>query len=263
MKEYLMIFLTTYSKTLLDAGYKILLALVIMFLGKSIAKLVRNSVKQVSVRFHTLDATLVPIFSTIAGYFIYAIALLIVLDIFGVNTSSIIALIGAAGLAIGLALKDTLTNIAAGIMLLILRPISVGDFVECGVVIGTIQEIGLFTTILKTSDGIYISSPNGFLWSGNIKNYTRNGQRRMDITIHISNIEAIDIFFKKLNEIIYQEKRFLNEPHPEVIVQAKADSSTDIHLRAWAHVSEYWDVYWDTNKKINDWIQQSKLSTSA
>ncbi len=263
MQEYLMIFLTTYSKTILDAGYKILLALVVLIVGKSISKIVRNSVKKLSIHFHTLDATLAPIFSTIAGYFIYSIALLIVLDIFGVNTSSIIALVGAAGLAIGLALKDTLTNIAAGIMLLILRPINVGDFIECGVVTGTIQEIGLFTTILKTPDGIHISSPNGFLWSGNIKNYTRNGQRRMDITVHISNVEVIDPFFKKLNEITQEEKRFLNDPTPEVVVQAKADSSTDIHLRAWTSVTEYWEVYWDTNKKINDWILEMKLTASA
>ena len=128
---------------------------------------------------------MVPILCATASYAVYAIGLIILLDIFGVNTNSIIALLGAAGLAVWLALKDTLSNIAAGIMLLILWPFKVGHFIECGSFTGTVQEIGLFTTILENIEGLYLSMPNSVLWGAPIMNFTRNGKRRMDLVVGI------------------------------------------------------------------------------
>lgn len=159
---------------------------------------------------------------------VYAIGLIIVLDIFGVNTNSIIALLGAAGLAVGLALKDTLCNIAAGIMLLILRQFRVGHFIECGVYTGTVKEIGLFTTILETIDGLYLSMPNSSLWGTPIKNFTRNGKRRMDLVVGISYGDSIDKGFEVLKEIVEAESRFLKDPGPQVMVQALGDSSVNL-----------------------------------
>jgi small conductance mechanosensitive channel len=156
--NYLTEFWLNNSGKIISVCYQILLALAVLLASRICAKIVRKSIQKANQKIERLDETLVPILCTTASYFVYAIGLIIVLDIFGVNTNSIIALLGAAGLAIGLALKDTLSNIAAGIMLLILRPFQVNHYIECGSFQGTVLEIGLFTSILKTIEGVYVGA---------------------------------------------------------------------------------------------------------
>lgn len=258
--EYLNQFWVDNSVKIISVGYKLLLALAVFITSHFVAKLVRKSIERANQKIERLDETLVPILCTIGSYSVHAIGLIIVLDVFGVNTNSIIALLGAAGLAVGLALKDTLSNIAAGFMLLMMRPFRVKHFIECGSFMGTVKEIGLFTTILETIDGLYLSMPNSTLWGAPIKNFTCNGKRRMDLVVGISYGDSIDKGFEVLKEIVEAESRFHKDPAPQIMVQALGDSSVNLQLRAWASVDDYWNVVWEHNKIIKEKIETAGLT---
>ena len=145
-------------------------------------------------------------------------------------------------------------------MLLILRPFRADDRVEIGSVSGKVKQVGMFTTVIDTNDGLFVSFPNGNLWGSPIKNFTRNGKRRMDIIVGISYSDSIDRGFEALQKVIEEEKRFLPDPAPQVMVQAMADSSVNLQLRAWADIDQYWDVYWDANKRIKEEIESHGLT---
>ncbi|MEP7703319.1 mechanosensitive ion channel family protein [Paraglaciecola sp. 25GB23A] len=260
MKESLIQFWQNHSETIVALGYNLILAIVIFVASSLIARAVRKAIRNTNSKLKKLDATLIPIFSTVASYVVYIIGSVFILDIFGVNTASLIALVGAAGLAVGLALKDTLSNIAAGMMLLILRPFKAGDFIEFGATQGTVKEINLFTTILETIEGLYIASPNSVLWSNNIKNFTRNGKRRMDIVVGISYSDSIDEGFAVLKKIADVESRLLVDPAPQVMVASMMDSAVNIQLRAWAKNEDYWAAYWDLNKRVKESIEEAGLT---
>lgn len=260
MKDKLLVFWQNHSETIMTLGYKLILALAIVIAGALIARSVKRAIQNSKSPLKKMDKTLLPILSSVLGYLVYIIAGLFILDIFGVNTASLIALMGAAGLAIGLALKNTLSNIAAGIMLLILRPFKVGDFVDASGTTGTVSEINLFTTIFKTNDGLYIASPNGKVWGGNIKNFTRNGKRRMDIVVGISFADSIDDGLNVLKEIAASESRLLADPAPKVMVTSIAESSVNIQLRAWTVNGDYWQTVWDLNKRVKESIEQAGLT---
>jgi len=260
MNDYLGTFWANHSELILEVCYNGLLIIVVLIVSHFVAKFLHRWVSRTNDRFERFDETLVPILCTVASVVVYSIGLIIILDFFGVNTTSIIALLGAAGLAIALALKDTLSNIAAGVMLLILRPFRSGHFIECGSILGTIKQVGLFTTILETPDGLYISSPNSSLWGSPIKNFTKNGKRRMDLIVGIAYSDSIDKGFDALQSVIQSEPRFMAEPAPKIMVQAMADSSVNLQLRAWARVENYWDIYWDANKKIKEQIEAAGLT---
>lgn len=260
MKDKLLVFWQNHSETIMTLGYKLILALAIVIASALIARSVKKAIKNTKSPLKNVDKTLLPILSSVAGYLVYIIAGLFILDIFGVNTASLIALMGAAGLAIGLALKNTLSNIAAGIMLLILRPFKVGDFVDASGTVGSVSEINLFTTIFKTNDGLYIASPNGKVWGGNIKNFTRNGKRRMDIVVGISFADSIDDGLNVLKEIAASESRLLPEPAPKVMVASIGESAVNIQLRAWTVNGDYWQTVWDLNKRVKESIEQAGLT---
>ena len=260
MKDKLLVFWQNHSETIMTLGYNLILALAIVIAGALIARSVKRAIQNSKSPLKKMDKTLLPILSSVLGYLVYIIAGLFILDIFGVNTASLIALMGAAGLAIGLALKNTLSNIAAGIMLLILRPFKVGDFVDASGTTGTVSEINLFTTIFKTNDGLYIASPNGKVWGGNIKNFTRNGKRRMDIVVGISFANSIDDGLNVLKEIAASESRLLPEPAPKVMVASIGESAVNIQLRAWTVNGDYWQTVWDLNKRVKESIEQAGLT---
>jgi len=260
VKDKLLAFWQNHSDTLITLGYNLVLALVIVTASILIARSVKRAIKNSKSPLKKVDDTLLPILSSVVSYLVYVIAGLFILDIFGVNTASLIALMGAAGLAIGLALKSTLSNIAAGIMLLILRPFKVGDFVDASGTTGTVSEINLFTTIFKTSEGLYIASPNGKVWSGNIKNFTRNGKRRMDIVVGISFTDSIDDGLNVLKAVAASESRLLPEPAPKVMVTSIGESAVNIQLRAWTVNGDYWQTVWDLNKRVKESIEQAGLT---
>ena len=253
-------FWTNHSEMILGIGYKGILAVVVLAASYFVVKALHRSIERTNQQKERLDPTLVPIIRTTSSVAIYAICLVIILDIFGVNTTSIIALLGAAGIAVAFALKDTLSNIAAGIMLLILRPFRKDHFIECGSVTGTVKEIHLFTTILETIDGLYISAPNSTLWGAPLKNYTMNGKRRMDQVIGISYSDSIDRAFEVFREIIENEPRFLSDPEPQMMVRSLEDSSVNLTLRAWLLNDDYWTAYWELNKQIKENIEAAGLT---
>ncbi|HWX01369.1 mechanosensitive ion channel family protein [Collimonas sp.] len=173
-----------------------------------------------------------------------------VLGQFGVQTTSIVAILGAAGLAIGLALQGTLQNIAAGMMLLCLRPFQVGEYISNGTIEGTIDEIGLFTTQLTRADGICLHTPNNQLWNSALTNYSRNNTRRIDIPIGISYKDDPAVATQALQKLLLADERILVTPTPLVVVTDHADSAVMLNLRAWTTTSEYWEVRWSIAQKL-------------
>ncbi len=249
-----------HSELILNSAYNLFLSLVVFLSCWIISKIIKKAILKANDKIEQLDATLVPILCTTSKYIVYIIGTVIILDIFGVNTASIIALLGAIGLAVGFALKDTLSNIAAGIMLLILRPFRVNETIEFASIIGKVKEINLFTTILETPDGLFVSSPNGTIWGSSIKNFHRNGKRRLDIVVGISYSDSIDKALEVLNKIMAEETRFLSDPPPQAMVISMGDSSINLQLRAWTLVDEYWQTHWDLTKKVKEEIEQSGMS---
>ena len=165
------------------------------------------------------------------------------------ETTSIIAVLGAAGLAVGLALQGTLSNVAAGLMLLFLRPFRIGDWVEAASVSGSVREIGLFTTTIDTIDNVYISIPNSSIWSSNIINHARYGTRRMDLDIGIGYDSSLDTAETALMSLA-ADPRVLSNPAPRFLVVSYGDSAINVRLRAYASYDDFFDLYWDLNRRL-------------
>ena len=249
-----------YGAIVMSLGRKFIIAALIIIAGIIVIRLSRRlSNRAVKGKLHA-DETFASMFRMVIQYGIILICLIMILDLFGVNTAGLIAILGAAGVAVGLALRDTLSNIAAGIIILFLRPFKKGDSIECGSVAGSVQELGLFAAILKTGDGVYISAPNSSLWGVPLRNYSRYPQRRMDITVTISYRDSVDAAFQVLRDIIATEPRFLREPAPDVLVQSLGDSGIGITLRAWTAGSTFGSVYSDQMKNVKEKIQEAGLT---
>ena len=200
-------------------------------------------------RVDRLDRTLVPIMAALVRYAGLTLTIVITLGNFGVETTSIIAVLGAAGLAVGLALQGTLSNVAAGLMLLFLRPFRIGDWVEAAGVSGSVREIGLFTTTIDTFDNVYISIPNSSIWSSNIINHARYGTRRLDLDIGIgydSNLDTVEAALMSLAA----DPRVLADPAPRFLVVSYGDSAINVRLRAYASYDDFFDLYWDLNRRL-------------
>jgi small conductance mechanosensitive channel len=239
-------------------GMKLIGALGVMaagyYGGKYIKKFFDN--------FKKLDKTLRTFLGGLAKYTIYVFAAVIVLGQFGVQTASLIAVLGAAGLAIGLALQGTLSNVAAGVMMLILRPFNVGDTIQFGSILGEVKTLGLFGCELSTPDNIYIYAPNSAIWSSDIYNYSRNNQRRQDIAVGISYDDDINKAFKTIEKVLKADPRLVTTKgkEPEVMVSGMGESSVDLKVRVWTKTSEYWDVQWDLTKNIKEALDKDGIS---
>ena len=226
------------------------------------AKLISMAARKVVARFFKKlegDESLTHATYTIVRTLIWVIAMLVILDLFGFNTASFLTVLGAAGLAIGLAMKDSLSNIAAGIMLLILRPYKLGDYIDCGSVSGTIQQMGLFSTILKTPDGLFVSAPNSVVFGTPIKNYSRNPTRRSDITVGIAYADSLAVAVQAMKDIMVHEEMVLKDPAPEVLVSELADSSVQLTLRYWTATENYWPAYWSIKSQLKPAIEAAGL----
>ena len=195
------------------------------------------------------DETLVRFLSKAVRYVALILVAIAVLGQFGVQTASIIAALGAAGLAIGLALQGTLQNIAAGIMLMALRPFKVGEYVSAGAISGTIVEIGLFATQLKTIDGLFVFAPNSQLWNTPVTNYTRAEERRFDLAIGIGYEDDIGKAEKILLDIAAAEARVLETPAPATFVSELGDSAVAVNLRCWMKGADWWATSRDLTKR--------------
>ncbi len=246
---------TTY---LIDIASNVVIAGIILIVGWILG----NQAKKAIQKIKKLDETLKSFLGGMAKYAILAIALVMVLTQFGVQTASLLAVIGAAGLAIGLALQGTLSNVAAGVMLLILRPFNVGDFVSCGSVKGTVKSLGLFVTELSTVENIYIFVPNSKMWNTEIENFSRNKTRRQDIVFGISYGDDINKAFKTIEKAIKKEERILQTDGktPQIMVTSLGDSSVDITLRIWSQTSDVFGLKIDTIKAVKEALDKDGIT---
>lgn len=202
-----------------------------------------------------LDRAAIPLVSDLFKYTLYVLGLLLILNILGVNTNGLMAMIGAASLAVGLALKDTLSNVASGILLLFLNPFKAGDYIECSSIKGKIGGIGLFNTTLETMDGLYVSAPNSSLWGAPIVNYSRNLVRRLDLTVGVSYDVSLDVVFCVLRKMVAEESRFLKLPPAKIFVEELDDSSVNVSIWVWVQTYEYHELkrkYYGIIKNIFD-----------
>lgn len=252
----------TYSAIIMSVLIRIALICGILIVAKVLQKIMKHTWYRLHSKYNKIDATVLPVLVTITNYCIYGIACIIILDIFGVNTTSIVTVIGAAGIAIGISLKDTLSNIASGIMLFFLRPFSVNDYVECASIAGTVERIDLFTTNFKTVDGIFIAVPNSAVFASAITNYSYNKTRRICLSVGIAYSDSIETGMSVLYAIAKEDERIIQEGDnaPYVIMKEMADSSITLELRMWTNIDVYWNVYWETNKKIKERIESAGLS---
>ncbi len=247
-QEQILRFLNQAIDLAVDYGLDVLGALAILIVGLIVAGWARRGVLRALNRVPRVDETLKSVIASIVRYGILVFVLIAVLAQFGVQTTSIIALLGAAGLAIGLALQGTLQNISAGIMLLFLRPFRVGDYIDAEGLSGTVDEIGLFTTHMRTYLGIYLEVPNAKIWNRAILNYSRVTARRLDVVVGISYGDNIDNAQAVLLELMTSDSRVNAEPAPQVLVKELSDSSVNLDLRCWAGADDYWAVLFDLNK---------------
>ena len=260
MWEWLVQFWENNSALILAIGYKLVMSVMVLITASIISRLIRRVFTHTNFKFNSIDPAVIKLFSSTMAYLVYAVAVLIILDMFGFNTASIIALLGAAGLAVGLALRDTLSNIAAGIMLLFLKPFRLDDFIQCGELVGGVREIGLFTTILETPDGLYISAPNSRLWGAPITNFTRNSKRRLEVIVGISYSDSIDKGLAVLREVAKNHPALLATPEPQIFVSAMGESAIQLHMRAWTTIDVFWKTYWELNKVVKEQIEAAGLS---
>ena len=251
------------STLIVSYSFSAIGAVILLVVGYIAAGLAERSVFGGLGHIHGFDATLRHFFAKIVRYAILILVVIMVLGQFGVQTASIIAAVGAIGLAIGLALQGTLQNIAAGIMLLALRPLRIGEYVEVGSVSGIIEEIGLFATRLRTVDGIYILAPNSTLWNQPVRNYSRNGVRRGDITLTIGSWNDIDLAQKTMLGVASAERRVRRDPAPIAFVATVGDSTVGITLRYWTSAADFFATQIDLTKRAKQAFDAEGISVPA
>jgi small-conductance mechanosensitive channel len=219
---------------------------IILIVGWTASGFAARAVKRMASRSPRIDPTIIPMMSTVTLWSIRIFVLIAVLSRFGVQTASVIAVLGAAGLAIGLALQGTLQNIAAGIMLLALRPLRAGEYISVvGKGDGTVAEVGLFLTRLIQFDGVHLTLPNSLVWGNPIINYSRNATRRLDVEVGVRLGDDLDLAMRELQALIDNHEYVLRDPPPRVMATEYRESTTILNLRVWVASANYWDLRFD------------------
>jgi len=230
-------------------GLRVVAAIAIFIIGRWVALGVAKIIKKVMIRSNA-DQTLVSFVRNLTYIGLLAFVIIAALNQLGIQTASFIAILGAAGLAIGLALQGSLANFAAGVLMLIFKPFRVGDFIEGGGATGIVEKIEIFTTQLKTPDNKTIIIPNAKMTGDKITNFTTKGTRRVDLVFGIGYGDDIDKARTIIKGVVDADERVLREPESEILVSELADSSVNFTLRAWASAGDYWAVYFDTIEKV-------------
>ncbi len=251
----------TAFEPLVALGLNILKALVFLILGWIVAGWLSRFVRRRVEASETIDSTLGVFFSSIVRYLILAAVVIATLQTFGFQVTSLVAMLGAATLAVGLALQGTLSHLAAGVMLVFFRPYKIGDFVEVGGNTGSVTDLNLFTTELTTADGVKIYLPNGEAWGKPISNFSTNPKRRCDITFGIDYADDIDKAIAIILDVVKADGRFLDEPAaPWVRVVNLGESSVDIQLRAWCASGDLWEAKFATMKAVKEAFDTGGIS---
>ena len=232
-----------------EYGMNILGALVIFIIGRMVISVLLSIIKKV-INKSFKDETLTKFITSLTKMILLTILVIVVLNQLGIQTTSFIAILGAAGLAIGLALQGSLSNFASGVMLIIFKPFKAGDFIEAGGTTGSVESIGVFVTTLKTPDNKIIVVPNGTITSNNIINYSAEDTRRIDFIFGIGYNDDIKKAKNILERIVTEDDRVLKDPAPVVAVSELADSSVNFVVRPWVKTTDYWAVYFDITEKV-------------
>lgn len=240
-------------------GIKVIAAIAIFIIGQWIAKGVRGLVRRM-MRKAQVDQTLRRFIGNLTYIVLLAFIIIAALGQLGIQTTSFIAILGAAGLAIGLALQGSLANFAAGFLMIVFRPIRVGDYIEGAGVAGTVEEIQIFTTTLVTPDNKTVIIPNAGLTGGNIVNWTFKGTRRVDMVFGIGYDDDIDKAKKIMADVLAEENCILKDPAPQIAMLELADSSVNFVVRPWVNASDYWGVYMSVTEKIKKAFDANGIS---
>jgi small conductance mechanosensitive channel len=230
-------------------GLKVVAAIAILVIGRWLVALAARVLRAVMTKAK-MDEMLVKFVSSIAYYALLAFVVIAAISQLGVQTTSVIAVFGAAGLAVGLALQGSLANFAAGVMLIVFKPFKVGDYVEAAGTAGTIEGIMIFSTRLKTPDNKVVWVPNGKIFDGNIVNYNASETRRVDMVFGCSYEDDLTKAKSILEGLLKDDDRILADPAATVKVSALADSSVNFNVRPWVKTEDYWGVYWDMTEKV-------------
>jgi small conductance mechanosensitive channel len=250
---------TILNTYLIPWGTKIVMALLVFVIGRWLVKLLTKALRKVMEK-GKVDRMLVNFLSNIAYAALLAVVVLAALEQLGVNTTSAMAILGAAGLAVGLALKDSLSSFAAGVMLIIFRPFKLGDFVEAGGVSGVVEEIRIFHTVLKTGDNREITMPNAQIYSGTIINYSARDTRRIDLVIGIGYGDDIKKARDVINEVLAADDTILKDPSPTVMLLELGASSVDFAVRPWVRTADYWTTRASVLEEIKNRFDSEGIS---
>jgi small conductance mechanosensitive channel len=237
------------SSYVIPWGINIILALAVFVIGRWLANMIVRGVKRLMKKAN-MDKALIGFLSSILNAVLLVVVVIAALEQLGVNTTSVLAVFAAAGLAVGLALKDSLSNFSAGVMLIIFKPFKVGDFVEAAGISGVVEVIRIFNTQLRTGDNREIIVPNSQIYSGIITNFSVREQRRIDLVIGIGYEDDIRSAKQILEEILQGEERVLKDPAPVILVSELGESSVDLAVRPWVNSADYWDVRSDLLETI-------------
>jgi len=259
-QQQMMDFLQDISPLLIDYGMQLLGAIIILIIGTWLSRKFAKKAIKSAQKSGKVDDTLVPIIGNVTRITIMIITILAVLSQFGVQTASVIAVLGAAGLAVGLALQGTLSNVASGVMLLLFRPFKVGDVAQVNGNVLLVDEIGLFMTKLHTFDNINVYLPNSKVWGSEIRNYSQNETRRVDLIMGIGYDDDIDKAMKAIREVIDADERVLAEPEPMLAVESLGDSSVNIMVRCWANTPDWFATKLDLTRALKYKLDEEDIT---
>lgn len=243
----------------LDFGLKFIAALAIFVIGRWIAKAITSMVRRALDAAET-DQTLIRFLGSLLYAILLTLVILAAIGQLGIKTSGFVAILGAAGLAIGLALQGSLSNFAAGVLIILFRPYRVGDFIEAAGVSGSIEAVQIFTTVLKTGDNKQVIIPNSEVMAGVITNYSAHDTRRVDMVFGCGYEDDLAQVKSVLKDILDSDERVLADPAPTIGLLELADSSVNFAVRPWVKTGDYWGVYFDVNEKVKMRFDEAGLS---
>lgn len=240
-------------------GLQILGSIAIFIIGRIVIGFLIGIFRRVMNK-SKMDDTLSKFILSIARMALLLILIIVILDNLGIDTTSFVAILGAAGLAVGFALQGSLANFASGVMIIFFRPFVAGDYVEAGGTAGVVEEITIFNTIMKTPDNKKVIIPNGSITGGNITNYSAKDTRRVDLVFGIGYDDDIKLAKETLEQIVAADERILKDPAPTVAVSELADSSVNFVCRPWVKTADYWAVYFDITEKVKLTFDEKGIS---
>ncbi len=247
------------STLFVNFGKNLIVAILIFYIGRFIVRLVVRGMSRVMDR-QQVDQTLQKFVGNLVSMALMVVVIIAAIGALGIQTTSFIAIFGAAGLAVGLALQGSLSNFAAGVLIVLFRPYKVGDYVEAAGIAGSVEEVQILTTVLKTPDNKKIIVPNSQIMDSIITNYSANDTRRVDLTIGVSYSDDLDKVHATLRELVNADERILKDPECLIAVQALADSSVNFVVRPWVASGDYWGVYFDLTEAVKKRFDDEGIS---